>query len=144
MLAHKLERAGYAPAAVEAALARATTDGYLDDDEYARALVRRRQVGRGRAMIAQELRAKGIGGGVLEQALGEADPADEAEHARVIARAILRLKPPADRAQLRATVGARLGRRGFSSGVISRVLRELAAELNPVRAERFDTPSEPD
>ena len=46
---------------MDAALDRAEGDGYLNDSEYAAALVRRRTRGRGYALIAQELRAKGIG-----------------------------------------------------------------------------------
>jgi regulatory protein len=141
MLAQKLERAGYAGEAVEAAIARAAERGYLDDQEYARSVVRRRSHGRGRAMIARELRARGIDEGAVEQALGEVDPGGEMERARVLAREIVRLKRPVDRAQLRTSVGGRLGRRGFSGGVITRVLRELSVDS---LAPEFDTPPEPD
>ena len=59
-LRQRLVRLGYAEAAVDAALDRAQGDGYLNDQEYAATLVRRRSRGRGHALIAQELRAKGI------------------------------------------------------------------------------------
>ncbi|HYM51691.1 MAG TPA: regulatory protein RecX [Candidatus Limnocylindrales bacterium] len=129
MLTAKLVRAGYSVEAAEAAAARAAERGYLDDEEFARSLVRRRSQGRGQAMIARELRARGIEGGLAQAALGELDAGDELERARALAHGIVRVKPPAGWEQLRATVGARLGRRGFSSRVIARVLGELAGDL---------------
>ena len=56
----RLGRAGYTEEAARAAADRAVEHGYLDDQEYARSLVRRRSAGRGQALIARELRAKGI------------------------------------------------------------------------------------
>lgn len=147
MLARKLLRAGYTQSAVEAALERAAGRRYLDDEAFARALVRRRSLGRGRAMIAQELRARGIDAAGASEALQQLDPGTELERARALAADIVRRKPPADWQRLRASVGGRLGRRGFSAGVITRVLRELVSqEAGPAGAEmvRFDTPLEPD
>ena len=147
MLARKLLRAGYTEPAVEAALDRAAGQRYLDDQAFARALVRRRSLGRGRAMIAQELRARGIDATGASEALQQLDPGTELERARALADEIVRRKPPADWRQLRTTVGGRLGRRGFSAGVITRILRELVAkEAGPAAADvvRFDTPLEPD
>jgi regulatory protein len=148
MLARKLAQAGYAEPAVAAALDRAAAERYLDDEAFARALVRRRSSGRGRAVIARELRARGIEAEKAGEALDELDPDSELDRARQLARAMIRAQPPRDREQLRATVGGRLGRRGFSAGVITRILRELAAEgaRAPLEEEglRFDTPLEPD
>jgi regulatory protein len=147
MLDRKLLQAGYTEKAVQAALDRAAAQRYLDDQAFASALVRRRSAGRGRAMIAGELRARGIDPGEAQEALEQLDPEIELERARVLARSILESRGPLDRDRLRATVGGRLGRRGFSTGVITRVLRELSAEPVGDSFEaglRFDTPSEPD
>lgn len=149
MLKRKLLQAGYGEAAVEAALDRAAGQRYLDDQAFARALVRRRSAGRGRALIARELHVRGIDPAQAGEALDQIDPMGELDRARALARAILRGKPqlPLEREQLRATVGGRLGRRGFSTATITRVLRELAAEGVGVsfgEGPRFDTPSEPD
>jgi regulatory protein len=152
MLKRKLIQADYGEAAVEAALDRAAGQRYLDDQAFARSLVRRRSAGRGRALIARELHARGIDSAEAGEALDQIDPMGELERARTLARSILRGKPqqpqqPLGREQLRATVGGRLGRRGFSTATITRVLRELAAEGVGVsfgERRRFDTPSEPD
>ena len=147
MLARKLLQVGYAEPAVEAALDRAAAQRYLDDQAFARALVGRRSAGRGRAMIAQELRSRGIEAAEAGRALEQLDPVSELDRARALARAIVRARPSRDRDQLRATVGGRLGRRGFSSAIIMRVLRELLAEGRSVSSRKgppFDTPSEPD
>jgi regulatory protein len=98
-------------------------------------------------MIARELHARGIDPGKAGVALEDLDPEQEMDRARALARAVLRGRPPLDREQLRATVGGRLGRRGFAAGIITRVLHELAAESASLSYEgrsRFDTPLEPD
>src|SRR5438105_2751357 len=76
-------------AAVGGALDRAEGDGYLNDREYAAALVRRRTRGRGHALIAQELRAKGIGEAAAGPALETVDAEGEAEQALVLARSLV-------------------------------------------------------
>ncbi|HEY0491906.1 MAG TPA: regulatory protein RecX [Candidatus Dormibacteraeota bacterium] len=141
-LAQKLERQGFEPEAVGVALDRAQGDGYLNDEEFARSLVRRRSTSRGYGLIARELRAKGVEDSNAAPALGTVDRDAEAAQALELGRSMLRQRPPADRQALQALVGARLGRRGFDSGLIYRVCRQLADDWQA--AGWFDSPPERD
>ena len=137
-LRQRLLRLGYADAAVDAALDRAQGDGYLNDREYAASLVRRRTKGRGHALIAQELRAKGIDELAAAPALAAVDADVEAEQALSLGRSLLAHRRPADPQALLAYVGPRLARRGFSSGLVYRVCRLLSEEWEASGA--FDSP----
>ena len=136
-LRQRLFRAGYSEVAVDAALDRARGDGYLNDREYAASLVRRRAPGRGHALIAQELRAKGIGDPDAEAVLAQVEPETEAARALKFGRSLLARRQLADPEALLSYVGPRLSRRGFSSGLVYRVCRLLADEWQA--AGRFDS-----
>ena len=136
-LERRLHELGYAEEAVDGALARAQADGYLNDREYAEALVRRRSAGRGHTLIAQELRAKGIQDADSDAALGQLEPEAETEQAVTLGRRLLTGRSPADAEALYAYIGPRLSRRGFSSGLVYRVCRVLADEWQA--AGRFDS-----
>ena len=141
-LRQRLVRLGYTDAAIDAALDRAEGDGYLNDQEYAASLVRRRTKGRGHALIAQELRAKGIDELAAAPALATVDADVEAEQALALGRSLLTSRPPADPQALVNHLGPRLARRGFSSGLVYRVCRLLSDEWEA--AGRFDSPQERD
>ncbi|HEY8677084.1 MAG TPA: regulatory protein RecX [Candidatus Dormibacteraeota bacterium] len=136
-LGQKLDRQGFEPPAVVAALDRAAQDGYLDDREYAQSLVRRRTGSRGYGLIAQELRARGIDDDDASPALDTVDREAEAERALQLGRAMLEQRPPVDRQHLRAAIGPRLSRRGFDTGLIYRVCRQLTDEWQS--SGRFDS-----
>jgi regulatory protein len=133
---------GYLEAAVDAALKRAEGDGYLNDREYAASLVRRRVRGRGHALIAQELRAKGIDESAAAPALATVDAEVEAEQALALGRSLLAQRRPIDAQALTAYIGPRLSRRGFSSGLVYRVCRLLGDEWEA--SGRFDSPQKRD
>ena len=106
--------------------------GLVDDGAFAREWVAQRQEGRGlaRRALAQELRRKGIDDEVARDALGVIDESDEVEAARMLVRRKLRSVRglEADTA-VRRLVGM-LARKGHSSGVAYRVVRdELGADL---------------
>src|SRR6202007_1257084 len=122
-LGRRLSRLGYAEGAIAAALERAAANGYLDDHQLAASLVQRRAGSRGHALIGQELRAKGIEDDAAGAALKALDPEAEAERALALGRHLLEGRPPENPEQLRAIVGPRLSRRGFSSGLVYRVCR---------------------
>jgi regulatory protein len=138
----RLGRLGYSEAALGAALDRAEADGYLNDREFAASLVRRRARGRGHALIAQELRAKGIEESAAAPALAAVDAEAEAEQALALGRSLLAHRQPVDAQALGAYIGPRLSRRGFSSGLAYRVCRILSDEWQA--AGRFDSAAERD
>ena len=138
----RLGRAGYTEEAARSAADRAVEHGYLDDQEYARSLVRRRSAGRGQALIARELRAKGIDDITVTDALDQVSDDAEYSKALALARRIVGSRRPTGYQELLGMVGPKLSRRGFSSGIIHRVRRELSAEW--AEGPRFDTPSEHD
>jgi len=137
-LRQRLLRLGYVEAAVDAALARAEGDGYLNDGEYAASLVRRRTRVRGHALIAQELRAKGIDDAAAGPALAAVDTDVEAEQALALGHSLVANRRLADKEALVAYLGPRLSRRGFSSGLVYRVCRLLSDEREA--SGRFDSP----
>ena len=141
-LRQRLLRLGYAEGAVDLALARVEGDGYLNDREYAASLVRRRTRGRGHALIAQELRAKGIDEGTAAVALTALDGEGEAEQALTLGRSLLAHLRLADAQALVAYIGPRLSRRGFSSGLVYRTCRLLSDEWEAAGA--FDSPPKRD
>jgi regulatory protein len=141
-LRQRLLRLGYVEAAVDAALDRAEGDGYLNDREYAASLVRRRTKGRGHALIAQELRAKGIDESAAGPALATVDAEAEAGQALALGRSLLATRRLADAQALTAYIGPRLSRRGFSSGLVYRVCRLLRDEWEA--SGRFDSPQKRD
>jgi regulatory protein len=106
--------------------------GLIDDAAFAREWVTQRQGGRGlaRRALAQELRRKGIDDDLAQAALDEVDPEDEIEAARLLVRRKLRpMRGLEEHVAVRRLVGM-LGRKGYSSGVAFKVVREeLHADL---------------
>ena len=137
-LRQRLLRLGYADAAVGVALDRAQGHGYLNDQAYAAALVRRRSRGRGHALIAQELRAKGVEEATAAPALAAVDPDAEAAEALALGKSLLARRRLVDAQALTAYLGSRLSRRGFSSGLVYRVCRLLSDEWEATG--QFDSP----
>jgi len=139
MLRQRLMHAGYAEAAVGLALDRAELHGYLNDRAFADALVRRRTA-RGRGLIAQELRARGIEEADAEPALAEVDPDAQLSRALAVGRGLLGRREFNDGEALLNFLAPRLARRGFSSGLAYRVCRTLTTEWEA--AHLFDSKKE--
>lgn len=112
-------------------LDRFTEVGLIDDQEYARMLVRTRHAERGlsRRALGVELRRKGIDDETAAVALEDVDDADEEQAARELVRRRLRSTAGLETAvRVRRTYGA-LGRKGYAPGLVARLVRdELAAE----------------
>jgi regulatory protein len=106
--------------------------GLVDDGAFAREWVSQRQEGRGlaRRALAQELHRKGIDEEVARDALGVIDESDEVDAARMLVRRKLRsVRGLGTDKAVRRLVGM-LARKGHSSGVAFRVVREeLGADL---------------
>ncbi|RNL65436.1 regulatory protein RecX [Nocardioides marmoriginsengisoli] len=106
--------------------------GLIDDAAFAREWVAQRQEGRGlaRRALAQELRRKGIDDELAREALDTVEEEDEIEAARLLVQRKLRSMRGLDKqVAIRRLVGM-LARKGYSSGVSFRVVREeLDADL---------------
>lgn len=106
--------------------------GLVDDAAFARDWVAQRQEGRGlaRRALAQELRRKGIDDEIAREALETVDAEDEVEAARLLVQRKLRsVRGLDDQVAIRRLVGM-LARKGYSSGVSFKVVREeLDADL---------------
>ena len=100
--------------------------GLIDDAGFAREWVEQRQSGRGlaRRALAQELRRKGIEEEVAREALDEIDPDDEVEAARMLVRARMRSMSSLDRDKVVRRLVGMLARKGHSSSVAFRVVKE--------------------
>jgi regulatory protein len=100
--------------------------GLVDDAAFAREWVEQRQSGRGLAKraLAMELRRKGIDDEVAREALDEIDSDDEVEAARPLVRAKLRTVRDLDRDKAVRRLVGMLARKGHSSGVAFRVVKE--------------------
>ncbi|HOA88036.1 regulatory protein RecX [Propioniciclava tarda] len=105
----------------------------VDDAAFSQAWAENRQrSGRSTRVIRQELRTKGVDSDTVLEAMGSLDEDADLQSALAFARkrvSALRNVEPAVR--YRRLAGA-LARRGFPSGVVARVLREV---LNPSEPE---------
>lgn len=131
-LAKKLAERGVPDEVALRLLDRFEEVGLIDDSAFARDWVAQRQEGRGlaRRALAQELRRKGIDDEIAREALDTVDAEDEVEAARLLVQRKLRsVRGLEQQVAIRRLVGM-LARKGYSSGVSFRVVREeLDADL---------------
>jgi regulatory protein len=114
--------------------------GLVDDSAFAREWVEQRQTGRGlaRRALAQELRRKGIADEVVRETLDEVDPDDEVEAARMLVRAKLRTVGSLDHDKAVRRLVGMLARKGHSSSVAFRVVKEELAALGCESDDEWD------
>jgi len=108
--------------------------GLVDDASFSREWVAQRQSGKGLAKraLAQELRRKGIDDETARAALDEVDPDDEVQAARRLVRRKLRSVQGLDRDKAVRRLVGMLARKGHSSSVAFRVVKEeLDLESSP-------------
>jgi regulatory protein len=108
--------------------------GLVDDAAFAREWVQQRQGGKGLASraLAQELRRKGVDDEVVRETLDEVDPDAEEQAARRLVQAKLRSVRSLDRDKATRRLVGMLARKGHSSAIAFRVVREeLAADGMP-------------
>jgi regulatory protein len=122
-LGRKLARRGFQSDAIESVLARLTEQGYLDDSEFARAVVSHRSRSRGGSAIAAELVAKGVARPLVQAAVAAIDPELEIEAAEGFARRWLPRAEPGSLRSLLEVAGPRLARRGYGTAVIREACR---------------------
>ncbi|HVA60258.1 MAG TPA: regulatory protein RecX [Mycobacteriales bacterium] len=98
----------------------------INDTAYAEAFIEnRKNRGLARRALADQLRQRGVDAAVADEALGEVDP--EAEHASALAFAAERFRrfsPLPAQVAVRRLYGM-LVRKGYSTAVSSRVIREV-------------------
>jgi regulatory protein len=127
----RLRRGGYEPDAIEHAIARLHEWRYLDDADFARRWVENRTAHRprGRRLLQQELRHKGIDGETARDVIDEAD-LDEAGAAEALARRRLPSYAGDEPAAIRRRLGAYLARRGYGYDVIRTALDRALGEAD--------------
>ena len=126
-LQRKLERRGYTASAAAEAVRRCATAGYVDDAVLAASIAaRHRRSGHGRARVAADLRSRGVADAAIADALDAQTDTEEAS-ALAVARQLwsrAASAQPGD-ARARMRLAAALQRRGFSAGLVVRVMRAL-------------------
>ena len=113
--------------------------GFVDRAAFSQAWVSSRHHGRrlSRRALAQELRTRGVEEETVQEAVGELSDQDEEEAARDLARRRLAATRDRDKEiRIRRTLGV-LARRGYSSGLSYRVVRE-ELEREGVEADLYD------
>ena len=134
-LREKLRERGCADEVAEAVLDRMSEVGLVDDEKYAEALVRSKQVTSGLAKrgLAHELRTKGVDREIADEVLAQVSSLDEEERARALVAARLpRLRGLQRDVAMRRLAGM-LGRKGYPAGLSLRVIRK-AIDLDPAFA----------
>jgi regulatory protein len=126
-LQRKLERRGYSSDAALEAVRRCAAMGYINDAALAASVAaRHRRSGHGRARVAADLRARGVAGDVIAEALDGQTDTEEAAALAVAEQLWSRAGDPETRDQrARMRIAGALQRRGFSSALVVRVMRGL-------------------
>jgi regulatory protein len=125
----RLKRKGFPPETIDAAVAKLEGWRYVDDDAFARYWVENREANkpRGRRLLEQELRLKGVDRETIRQTIDETE-LDEASAALQLGRSKLRTYGSLEPAVARRRLGAFLVRRGYGYDVVKPVLDQLFGE----------------
>jgi regulatory protein len=147
-LADALRRKEIPDEVAEEVLDRLEQVGLIDDAAYAEAWVEQRQRHRGlaRRALANELRAKGVAGDLVQRAVAQVEPEDEEAAARRLVERKLRSTAGLDRQVRLRRLAGMLARRGYPEGLALRVVRaaldeEQSYEAEPYDAEHFEADS---
>lgn len=125
----KLREKGYAPEAVDAAVARMQELRYLDDEAFAERWVESRQSSRPRSerMLKRELAQKGVDKETIERTIEEAG-VDEYGDALELARKKYESLRKEDRDVRYRRLTGFLGRRGYGYDIIRQVMEALEGQ----------------
>jgi len=126
----KLKERGYQPEAIEEALDRLVEADLVNDERYARMLVRTRHNERGlvgRALVEQ-LRRKRIPPHIIELALQEVEEVDTEAVAKDLVERRLRSMSGLDRDKQFRRLTSLLARKGYSLGLCFSVVNSVLAE----------------
>jgi regulatory protein len=131
-LRDKLRRRDCPDEVAESVLDRMAEVGLVDDEKFAEALVRSKQVTRGlsRRGLAHELRTTGVDRETADSVLAQVSETDEEQRARALVEARLpRLLGVGRDVAMRRLAGM-LARKGYGAGLSLRVIRE-AVDAHP-------------
>jgi regulatory protein len=125
----RLRRGGYEQDAIDHTISQLHEWRYLDDADFARRWVENRTAHRprGKRLLQQELRHKGIDTETAREAIDDAD-LDETGAAEVLARRRIPTYAEDDPAAIRRRLGAYLARRGYGYDVIRTALDRALGE----------------
>ncbi len=126
-LSGRLRDAGFSPEETEDAVSYVKRFGYVNDRRFAENYARSRQDKAGLRLIRMELRQKGVGDELIEEALAELDIQEEDTLDRLLRK---KAGPPheMEEQELRR-VFAFLSRKGFSGGAIMGAVRRYQSSL---------------
>jgi regulatory protein len=132
----RLRRGGYEQDAIDYAISRLHEWRYLDDADFARRWVENRTAHRprGKRLLQQELRHKGIDTETAREAIDDAE-LDETSAAEDLARRRLPAYAGDDPAAIRRRLGAYLARRGYGYDVIRIALDHALGEAEEREVE---------
>jgi regulatory protein len=117
-LRRKLRLKGYQPGAIDTAMARLLELGYLNDQDFARGLVRQRGALRGPLALSAELAAKGVSRAEAEIAVAEFGPEAQLLSATKLAERLYARTPGIGYREMLDKIGATLLRRGFPTTIV--------------------------
>lgn len=130
-LEDKLRQKGCDDEVARDVLDRMVEVGLVDDEAYARMLVRNRQETKGLATraLSQELRRKGVSDDLISDALADIEPQTERERARELVDKRLRSMRGLDKQVQTRRLAGFLARKGYDSSVAFQVIREALDDL---------------
>jgi regulatory protein len=125
-LADALRRRGVSDEVAGRVLGRYSEVGLIDDQAFARAWVQSRHIGRGlaRRALAAELRQRGVAEETVDEAVRDLRPEQEEEAARELIARRLPATSGLDPARRMRRLMGMLARKGYSSGLSYRLVRE--------------------
>jgi regulatory protein len=125
-LADALRRKGIPEDVAERVLGRYTEVGLIDDVAFSHAWVQSRHTGRGlaRRALAAELRQRGVDDDTVNDAVDNLDPAQEEAAARELIAKRMAATHGLDPAKRTRRILGALARKGYSSGLAYRLVRE--------------------
>ena len=125
----RLRRGGYDPEAIDHAISRLQDWRYLDDVDFARRWVENRTTHRprGKRLLQQELRRKGVDSETAREVIAEVE-LDETAAAEALARRRLPAYAGDDPATVRRRLAGYLARRGYDYDVIRIALERALGE----------------
>lgn len=138
-IALRLGEKGWSEETVSDVLYRLKQERLIDDAAYAQEWAKQRVGSRskGKLWVRHELRQKGIAKPLIEEALGEVSEEDEYNSALQLGAKKWR-STTGELMDRKRKTGAFLMRRGYSGGLVSKVIRELAQQEGQENTEEWE------